>query len=79
MSESEKSDESPNVSGKTDASYQRELRAEDQARVDEFLKKGVNSVERKPFRPFVLLIILIGVVASLSFFSQWLAREAGVF
>ena len=54
------------------------LYPEDQARVDAFLKRGVNSVERKPFRPLYLLIMLIVVVAGLSLFSQWLARVAGV-
>jgi hypothetical protein len=55
------------------------LRPEDQARVDAFLKRGVNSVERKPFRPVLLLIMLVVVVATLSLFSQWLARWAGVY
>ena len=54
------------------------LYPDDQARVDEFLKKGVNSVERKPFKPLYLLIMLIVVVAGLSLFSQWLATWAGV-
>jgi len=54
------------------------LKPEDQARVDEFLKRGVNSVERKPFRPLLLMILLIVVVLGLSFFSQLLAHFAGV-
>jgi hypothetical protein len=57
----------------------RTLRPEDQARVDGFLKRGVNSVERKPFRPLYLLVMLIVVVAGLSLFSQWLAKTAGVY
>ncbi len=55
------------------------LHPEDQAKVDEFVTRGVNSVERKPFRPFRLLLLLIVVVMGLSFFSQWLARVSGVF
>lgn len=55
------------------------LYPEDQARVDEFITRGVNSVERKPFRPFRLLLLLIVVVMGLSFFSQLLARWSGVF
>jgi hypothetical protein len=43
------------------------------------LRKGVNSVERKPFRPLILLVILIAIVGSLSLFSQWLAHQAGVY
>jgi hypothetical protein len=60
-------------------SFERELRPEDQARVDAFLKRGVNSVERKPFKPVYLLILLIVAVGSLSLFSQWLAKQAGVY
>jgi hypothetical protein len=58
---------------------ERELTPEDQARVDEFLRKGVNSVERKPFKPLHLLVILIAIVGALSLFSQWLAHQAGVY
>ena len=54
------------------------LYPEDQERVDAFLKRGVNSVERKPFRPLYLMIMLILVVGGLSLFSQLLARLAGV-
>lgn len=64
---------------KTDKSHQNRLHPEDQARVDEFVSRGVNSVERKPFRPMRLLIILIGIVMALSIFSQYLARWAGVY
>ena len=55
------------------------LYADDQAKVDAFTKRGVNSVDRKPFRPFRLLLILIAVVFTLSIFSQFLARWAGVY
>lgn len=59
--------------------WRRELRPEDQARVDAFLKRGVNSVERKPFRPLLLLIVLMVVVMGLSLFSRWLAHWAGAY
>lgn len=62
-----------------DKSYQNSLYPEDQQKVDEFLERGVNSVERKPFRPMRLMIILIVVVMSLSILSQFLARWAGVY
>lgn len=58
---------------------ERSLNPEDQARVDEFLKRGVNSVERRPFRPLLLLVLLIAIVAGLSLFSQLLASWAGVY
>ena len=47
-----------------DKSYQNSLYPEDQKKVDEFLARGVNSVERKPFRPMRLMIMLIvGMIA----------------
>ena len=55
------------------------LYPEDQAKVDEFLRKGVNSVERKPFRPLRLLLILIVMVTGLSIFSLMLARSSGIY
>ena len=62
-----------------DRSHQNTLHPEDQRKVDEFLERGVNSVERKPFRPGRLLLMLMAIVLGLSLFSQWLARWAGVY
>lgn len=62
-----------------DKSYQNRLYPEDQEKVDEFVNRGINSVERKPFRPMRLLIMLIVVVMGLSILSQFLARWAGVY
>jgi hypothetical protein len=62
-----------------DKSYQNQLRPEDQAKVDEFISRGINSVERKPFRPMRLLIMLIAVVMGLCILSQFLARWAGIY
>jgi hypothetical protein len=67
------------TSDKQDRSHQNRLYPDDQARVDEFVKRGVNSVERKPFRPLRLLLLLVAVVMTLSIFSQFLARWAGVY
>jgi hypothetical protein len=64
---------------KQDKSYQNRLYPEDQAKVDEFVKRGVNSVQRKPFRPMRLLLLLIAVVLGLSVLSQFLARWAGIY
>jgi hypothetical protein len=55
------------------------LNPEDQARVDEFIKRGVNSVERKPFKPLRLLAILLVIVTGLSVFSLVMARMSGVY
>jgi hypothetical protein len=43
-----------------------ELYPEDQARVDEVLSRGIYKVDRKPFRPWLLLTILIGVLCLVS-------------
>jgi hypothetical protein len=65
--------------GPTRDPNERRLYPEDQARVDGFLKRGVNSVERKPFRPMLLLIIVVVVVTALSLLSQMIASWAGVY
>jgi len=62
-----------------DRSYQNSLYPEDQKKVDEFVSRGVNSVERKPFRPGRLLLLLMAVVIGLSLLSQFLARWAGIY
>lgn len=55
------------------------LYPEDQAKVDEFISKGVNSVERKPFKPLRLLALLLVIVTGLSVFSVVIARVAGIY
>ena len=55
------------------------LSPEDQAKVDKFVSTGINSVERKPFRPFRLLLALLAIVTGLSILSQLLARFSGVY
>ena len=55
------------------------LSPEDQARINEFLAKGNNSVERKPFKPGLLIFLLISVVTSFSLLSQVIARWAGIY
>ena len=61
-----------------DRSYNNNLHPEDQEKVDAFIGRGVNSVERKPFRPGRMVVLLLLVVAGLSVLSQFLARFAGV-
>tara|TARA_R110002110_G_scaffold205066_7_gene417247 strand:+ start:402356 stop:402559 length:204 start_codon:yes stop_codon:yes gene_type:complete len=61
-----------------DKSYENRLYPEDQAKVDAFNQRGVNSVKRKPFRPFLMMGLLILVVIGLGTLSQLLARLAVV-
>ncbi len=62
-----------------DRSYNNSLYPEDQKKVDEFVNRGINSVQRKPFRPLRLMLMLIVVVSVLSILSQFLAHWAGVY
>ena len=55
------------------------LSQEDQNRVDGFLARGVNSVERRPFRPVFLIVVLIAVVTGFSLLSQGIAQWAGIY
>ena len=56
-----------------------QLSQADQAKVDGFLERGVNSVERRPFRPLRLVFLLMAVVAGFSLLSQGIAQWAGIY
>jgi hypothetical protein len=56
---------------------QRRLSDEDKARVEQFLDTPVNRIQRKPFRPIYLLIMLMVSVAALMALSKWLASLIG--
>ncbi|QKX16408.1 DUF3094 family protein [Microbulbifer sp. YPW1] len=56
----------------------KKLSDEDQAKVDTYLKSGYNDVERKPFRPFLLLGVILVVLTALSLLSLVIARTKGV-
>ncbi len=49
------------------------LNPDDQRRVDEYLKLPQHQVERQPFRPWLLLLLVIFVVVVLGLFSRMLA------
>ena len=63
----------------TDTDDAKKLSDADQAKVDAFLKRGVNSVERKPFKPLFLIFLLMVVVAAFSLLSQGIAQWAGIY
>ena len=54
---------------------QTRLNPEDQAKVDQFLKQGVNSVERDRFKPWRLMLWLAVIIVALGALS----RLIGVF
>lgn len=51
----------------------------DQKKVDDFLQRGVNSVERKPFRPVLMMVLLMVVVTGFSLLSLLIAHTAGIY
>ena len=63
----------------TDIDNAKKLSDADQAKVEDFLQRGVNSVERKPFRPLRLIFLLMAAVAGFSLLSQGIAYWAGIF
>ena len=67
----------PDLSSELDDT--KKLSDADQAKVDVFLKRGVNSVERKPFKPLLLIFLLMAVVAAFSLLSQAIAQWAGIY
>ena len=69
----------PEPESPTDIDLAKKLSDADQAKVDSFLERGVNSVERKPFRPLRLIFLLMAVVAGFSLLSQGVAQWAGIY
>jgi cell division protein FtsX len=43
-----------------------DLSTEDRQRVEEYTRTGIHSVERKPFRPWLMMLMLLVVVTLLS-------------
>ena len=50
------------------------LNPEDQRRVDEYLRAPQHQVERKPFRPWLLLALVVGVTISRGLLSRLLSH-----
>jgi hypothetical protein len=67
------------ASENTPAAQPQQLSDADQARVDGFLERGVNATDRRPFRPILLLFLLMAVVAGFSLLSQGVAKWSGVY
>ncbi|WP_123712676.1 DUF3094 family protein [Sinobacterium caligoides] len=55
------------------------LSAGDKRRVEVYLSSGFNRTQRKPFRPWRLLAVLLIVMTGLSVASIVIARWSGVF
>lgn len=54
------------------------LYPEDQERVDRYLSASIHQVNRKPFRPLLLLAIIIASMGVLTAIAWLLARSHGV-
>lgn len=50
------------------------LNPDDQRRVEEYLQAPQHQVERRPFRPWLLLIMLVIVVIGLGLLSRFLSH-----
>lgn len=50
------------------------LTPEDQQRVDDYLSAPQHRVERRPFRPLFLLLMVVAVVIGLGLLSRLLSR-----
>ncbi|WP_019340146.1 DUF3094 family protein [Stutzerimonas stutzeri] len=50
------------------------LKPEDQERVDRYLSSPQHQVERRPFRPWLLLALVLAVVLGLGLLSRLLSR-----
>jgi hypothetical protein len=55
-----------------------QLTPEDQEKVDRYLSSSIHQVERKPFRPWLLLGVIVCVMIALSVFSYGIAWRHGV-
>ena len=49
------------------------LNPEDQRRVDEYLRAPQHQVERRPFRPWLLLVLVLAVTIGLGLISRLLS------
>ena len=54
------------------------LTPEDQARVDSYLNRPNHQIERQPFRPWLLLAVIVAVLTVLSVMSYGIAWWHGV-
>lgn len=52
------------------------LNPEDQRRVEHYLSAPQHQVERQPFRPWLLLVVVLAVVIGLGLLSRLLANLA---
>jgi hypothetical protein len=50
------------------------LNPDDQRRVDEYLRAPQHQVERRPFRPWLLLVLTLAVVIGLGLLSRLLSH-----
>ena len=55
-----------------------DLYPEDQKKVDAFVRSNVNGVERKPFRPWLLLLCLFVILAAFTGLAFIVASGHGV-
>ncbi len=52
---------------------EKKLSEEDLERVRKVTTSGIHAIERKPFRPFRLLFVIVAILTALSLFSVFIA------
>ncbi|MEA9976069.1 MULTISPECIES: DUF3094 family protein [unclassified Pseudomonas] len=52
------------------------LNPDDQQRVEEYLHTSQHQIERKPFRPWLLLVVVVAVTIGLGLLSRLLSYMA---
>jgi hypothetical protein len=55
-----------------------ELYPDDQEKVNKYLSSNVNDVERKPFRPLILLVVVVLSLTALTYLGVFLSVDHGV-
>ena len=78
MPDTQASNTSNTDNASVDVDPETKLSAEDLQRVERYLSSPVHSVERKPFRPWFMMLMLLVTVGSLSLLSlliAWLVLE----
>ena len=61
----------------TERKVSSQLTGEDQEKVDRYLRASIHQVDRKPFRPWLLLGVILVVMTALSVFSYIVASIHG--
>jgi len=57
---------------------EKELYPEDLERIKKVTSSGIHSIDRKPFKPWILILMVMGVLLALGLLSRMIAKTVGV-